>query len=244
MKKILLFLFLTFFGTISLFSQPDYKSISPFFKKYIDKEGYIDYKTLKKNEQELSSTLKIFTDIIPQENWYRNEKLAYWLNVYNLKMISLIVENYPINRITDLNEGKVWQVKSLIIGNKSYSLDDIEHDIIRGELKEPRIHFALFSGAVSGPFLLNDVFTPGNMNGNYEILTKRYIDSKNNQITPNKIILSMIFDWYKDDFKDNISFINRHSKVKIQADAVVTFQEYDWQLRERKNEKMYFQVPN
>jgi hypothetical protein len=232
MKKIAFLLTFCFIYHLSIEAQPDYRSVTPFFQKYISEDGMIDYKELKKNKLALDQTLQLFVAKPPKEDWHRNEKLAYWLNVYNLQLIKLITENYPVKSILDLYGGKVWQVKCIKIGDRSYCLDEIEHDIIRQELKEPRIHFALYSGAMSSPPLLNEAFTPANMNANFEKLTKRFISSKNNVITDNKVELSMLFDWYKADFKALIPFINKYSKTQVRPNAEITYLDFDWRLRE------------
>ncbi len=236
MKKfnttLLFFLLITFM----LSAQPNYKLVAPFFKKYISEQGQLDYKSLKKNKLDIAKTLKCFSDVPPKNEWHRNERLAYWINVYNLQMISMLVENYPAKSILDIYDGKIWKVKNLMIGDKSYCLDDIENDIIRKELNEPRVHFALYSGAMSSPDLLNEVFTPSNMNSNFELLAKRFINSENNVITKEKASLSMIFDWYKGDFKDIVAFVNKYSKVKIQENAEITFLDFDWRLKNKTTE--------
>jgi hypothetical protein len=231
MKKILFFLLLISFLQKN-FAQPDYKLIDPFFKKYVDKNGKVDYKSLKNNKKELDATLAFFTKMPPKNEWHRNEKLAYWLNVYNLQVLEIIVGNYPCKNILSLHDGKMWQVKCIEIEKKMYCLDEIEHDIIRKELKEPRIHFAFFSGAMSSPILLNRVFTPANMNSNFDLLTKEYINSTINSITENKIILSPIFKWYEGDFKDIIAFVNQYSKVKIRENAEISYADFNWNLKE------------
>ncbi len=232
MKKIFLIL-LIFSSLITISAQPDYKTISPFFKKYINKNGVVDYVLLKKRSAELEKTLSYLTKMPPLDTWHRNEKLAYWLNVYNLQMLKIIVEHHPFENMLDLYDGKLWQVKCVKVGEKIYCLDEIEHDIIRRELKEPRIHFAFFTGAVSSPVLLNEVFTPANMNQHFETLTKRYIATNNNQISESKIVISPIFKWYESDFKDIIAFINQYSSVKIRKDAELIFADYNWNLKEK-----------
>lgn len=232
MKKIITFFSISLYFALHLNAQPDYKSIAPFFKKYISEEGIIDYKVLKKNKLELAKVLKKFTSMPPKDEWHRNERLAYWLNVYNLQMMSMLVENYPAKNILDLYGGKIWQVKCAEIDGKSYCLDEIENDIIRKELKEPRIHFALYSGAMSSPALLNDVFTPANMNTNFETLAKRFINSSNNNISEEKVELSKLFQWYKEDFKDIIGFVNKYSKIKVLPTTEITYLDFNWDLKE------------
>ena len=232
MKKINILLTILFLFALKLSAQPDYKAIAPFFKKYISEEGIVDYKALKKNKSEFEKILKKFTSTPPKEDWYKNEHLAYWLNVYNLQMMWLLVESYPSKNIMDLYDGKIWQQKYLKIEEKRYCLDEIEKNILRKEWNEPRLVFALYSGAISSPTLLNDVFTPANVYLNFELLTKRFINSPQNTITEEKIELSKIFDWYKADFKDVVGFINKYSKMKIAADAKISYQAFNWKLKE------------
>ena len=64
----------------------------------------------------------------------------------------LFVENYPIESINELHTGgriighilgkTVWDKEFITINNKKYSLNDIEHKILR-KMNEPRIHFAI-----------------------------------------------------------------------------------------------------
>jgi hypothetical protein len=227
----LFFIFCFFLLAKNTHAQPDYKLIDPFFKKYIEKNGKVDFKNLKKNIKELDATLAIFTQNAPKEDWHRNERLAYWLNVYNLQFLKIVAEKYPVNNILDIHNGKLWQVKCIVINGRSYCLDEIENEIIRKDFNEPRIHFALFSAAVSSPPILNQVFTPGNMNNHFEELTKKFINSKNNKITNTQLDISPVFKWYAADFKDVVAFLSKYSGISIRPDAQINYNEYDWTLR-------------
>ena len=59
-----------------------------------------------------------------------DEELAYWINAYNAYTVKLIIDNYPLSSITNLEGGKPWDKKWIKLGSKTYSLNNIENDII------------------------------------------------------------------------------------------------------------------
>jgi Protein of unknown function, DUF547 len=233
MKKIFFcLLLLPFLG----FSQPDYKAYDAFLQKYVSAKGSVNYKKIKQNKTELEMLIKQFQNASPQKTWSKNEQLAYWLNAYNLFTINLIVNNYPLKKITDLSGGKPWDVKNIKIGGQNYSLNQIENDIIRPTFQDARIHFALNCAAKSCPPLHNKAFIATTLNTQLEQRTKEFINSKSNIITKKNLKISKIFDWYGSDFttKNNTIqvFFSKYTNVKIEKDAKIEFLEYDWSLNE------------
>lgn len=202
-------------------------------KSYVSSSGKVNYRGIKTNEKALNEYLSILSSNIPVESWSRNEKMAYWINAYNAFTIKKVIDNYPLKSIKDLNGGKVWDQKFITLGNKSYSLNEIENQILRTTYKDPRIHFAVNCAAKSCPPLTNKVFTASNLNQMLDRNTKDFInDISQNKISENKIIISNIFDWYKSDFNDIIDYLNKYSTTKINKNAKITFNVYDWNLNE------------
>lgn len=218
------------FATSTLIAQPSYKNYDAFLKKYVNKSGNVSYKKIKKSE--LESVVKEFQAATPQKTWSKNEQLAYWLNAYNLFTIKLITDKYPVRKITDLDNGKPWDVKRIELAGQKYSLNQIENDIIRPTFKDARIHFAINCAAASCPPLLNTAFTASNVQTLLEQRTKFFVTSKSNTLAENKVKISKIFDWYKADFGDVLVFLNKYSTVKIAKNASVEYVDYDWNLNE------------
>lgn len=52
--------------------------------------------------------------------------MAYWTNAYNAFTLKLIVDNYPTKSILNFDGGKTWDVRRIKIGDKKYSLNNIE----------------------------------------------------------------------------------------------------------------------
>ena len=202
-------------------------------QKYVSSSGVVNYKAFKKSEAILDQYLSLVSSTQPKSNWTKTEKLAYWINAYNAFTIKRILKSYPITSITKLDNGKTWDVKWIKIEKNNYSLNDIENTIIRPEFKEPRIHFALNCAAKSCPPLLNKAWTAANLETNLDQRTRSFIQNPvYNSIESNKAQVSKLFDWYKSDFGDIISFINKYSKLQLNSKAVINFKDYNWLLNE------------
>ncbi|MDW3651235.1 MAG: DUF547 domain-containing protein [Bacteroidia bacterium] len=203
-------------------------------KKYVSPSGKVNYKGFKSEMSSFQAYLDLLVANPPKADWSRNKIRAYWINAYNAFTVKTILDNYPLKSITNL--GKPWDKKFIKIGGSTYSLNDIEHNILRAKYFDSRIHFAVNCASFSCPKLLNKAFTEANVSAQMGSLASIYInDSRHNKITPEKAELSQIFEWYKGDFTKKgslIDYINKYSKVKLNPDAEITFKAYNWNLNE------------
>ena len=208
----------------------DHSAFNGLLQKHISSAGVVDYTSFKKDEAKIDKYLQHLSDHTPASDWSKNKGLAYWINAYNAGTIKLILKNYPVNKITDLEGGKPWDVSWIKLGDKTYSLNDIEHNTIRPTYNDARIHFAVNCAAKSCPPIWNQAFTEDNVDGALTRLTKQFVNSSANKISKNELTLSKIFEWYAEDFGDIQDFINIYSDVKVDDDASVSHSEYDWSL--------------
>ncbi len=212
----------------------DHVNWNSLLSKYVSSEGKVDYDGFKTSQSKLDAYLSLLSKNQPSSSWSKQESMSYWINAYNANTVSLILKNYPLNSIMDINNGKAWDLKFIKIGEKTYSLNNIEHDILRIKYPDPRIHFAVNCAAKSCPKLNNSAFTPQNLEANLTQLTKAFINnSSKNNLSSNPIKVSKLFEWYKDDFTKNgtvIDYINKYSTSKIEASTKVDFMEYSWKL--------------
>lgn len=204
-------------------------------KKYVSAEGKVNYPGLKQDKAKLEVYLKKLSTNPPAADWSSKDKLAYWINVYNAFTVKLIVDNYPLKSIRDL--GEPWDKKFILIGSKTYSLNEVENQIIRKEFAEPRIHFAVNCASFSCPALLNEAFTGDKLEDQLTRQTKAYINNPaHNTISANKAQVSQLFSWYADDFKKSAgsvsAFINKYSTMKIKDDSKLEYKDYGWNLNE------------
>ena len=196
--------------------------------------GDVDYQAIKKNVDRLDGYLAELSQV-QVSKLSQSAQLAFWINAYNAFTIKKIVDNYPLGSITDLDGGKPWDKKWINLDGRTLSLNNIENDIIRPTFNEPRIHFAVNCAAKSCPPVLNKAWSPGNLNTFLDQQTRSFInDTNHNQISPDRIKISKIFEWYAKDFGNLIDFLNKYSEVKINANAKVEYGEYDWRLNAKK----------
>ncbi|HMO40733.1 MAG TPA: DUF547 domain-containing protein [Saprospiraceae bacterium] len=214
-------------------AKPDHAAWNDLLKKYVSTDGKVNYKGFKQDMPALEAYLNELTSHPIQSDWSRTEKMAYWINAYNAFTIKLILDNYPLKSIIALDNGKTWDVKRVQLGDKTYSLNGIENDILRPQYKDARIHFAVNCAAKSCPPLLNRAWTGDNLSKYLDQQAKAFINnSKYNKISADAVQISKIFEWYAADFGDIIAYLNKYSNVKINPSATVTYIEYDWALNE------------
>lgn len=208
----------------------DIQLFQQLLQKYVSTEGKVNYAGLKKEIKTLEAYALSLSDDSGFLQGTEKEKLALWINTYNAYTLLMVTRNYPVNSIRDLHAGKPWDAVWIRVGKRNYSLNQIENDVIRPLFGEPRIHFVLNCAARSCPPLLNTAITASNLENLLETATENFINSQNNVIRENKVEISSIFDWYRDDFGPIIPFLNRYSKIKIKDIAKISYLKYDWSL--------------
>ncbi len=223
------------FSTINrvIATPPSHEAWDALLKKYVSATGKVNYKGLKTDKTKLEEYLKTLSGNAPEESWSKADQMAFWINAYNAFTIKLVVDNYPLSSINKLHGGKPWDHKWIKIGSKTYSLNNIENDILRPQFKDARIHFAVNCAAKSCPPLLNAAWTASNLNSNLDAQAKKFINNTAfNKLSEKKVEVSKIFEWYAEDFGNLPTFINKYASTKVGAKVKVVYQEYDWSLNE------------
>lgn len=201
-------------------------------------EGLVDYDGVTNDVVVFYKYFRYLQNVSPKDTWSKEEKIAYWLNVYNATVMKMIVDEYPITSINQLENP--WKRKAFKSNNIRYSLDDIEHKILR-KFGDPRIHFLLNCGSMSSPRLWNRAYTSENISYALDERTREFInDPQRNQINSQIVRISQLFEWYEDDFLshniDVIDFINEYSTITINKKIRKKYVAYDWNLN-KNNEK-------
>jgi len=243
----ILFLLTTLFSCKTINGiQTDSKPISHdifngLLKKNVTETGFVNYENFIADSLKLNSYLQLIETNYPNEKtWSREEIMAYWINAYNAYTIQLIIRNYPLESIKDIQPGvafinSVWDIKFISIEGQTLDLNNIEHNILR-KMEEPRIHFAVNCASYSCPKLLNEAYTANKLEKQLQQQAIDFInDATRNKITTESAQISSIFNWFTGDFTKNgilKEFINTYSEVKISEDTKIEFMEYDWRLNE------------
>ena len=89
---------------------------------------------------------------------------------------------------------------------REVTLDDIEHQILRRELKEPRIHFAINCASVSCPPLPPEPYRAETLDAQLDEAARRYLASPEGlRVDGDTLRVSRILDWYRQDFVERFA---------------------------------------
>lgn len=224
---------------------PDHKLFDVLLEKYVDEYGNVDYKGFLEDEHELNSYLDQLKDNPPDvDKWSTNDQVAYWINVYNAFTVKLILDNYPVKSIKDIGAkiqipfiNSPWDIKFINIAGEEYDLNNIEHNILRKNFDEPRIHFAIVCASYSCPKLRAESYTGQQLDAQLDAQAQEFLaDTTKNEISSNAIKVSKIFSWFKGDFTKNgtlIAFLNQYAPLSIDPKAKISYMDYDWALNEQ-----------
>jgi hypothetical protein len=233
-KRLLTIISLLFPLTIAAFDH-SYAVYGSLLKEYVINKGVL-YNELKKTPAVIDNTKAFFESVSKKEfrQFSTEQQIAFLINAYNFYTLELIVNNLPLkNGIRDITSP--WKQKFIKILDSNLSLDNIEHDILRKEYKEPRIHFALVCASISCPSLINKPFIAQNLSNMLDNVAKDFLlDETKNKIDKKTLYLSKIFDWYGSDFKVNyaegyIGYIKEVLNLKEER-YKIKFLDYNWNL--------------
>lgn len=222
---------------------PDHAPWDSLLQRHVDAEGGVNYRGFREERAALQAYLDTLAVRLPNTGfWTEDERLAYWINAYNAFTVELILRHYPLQSIKEI-AGSVpminspWDLKFFRIGGILFDLNTIEHEILRREFAEPRIHFAVNCASISCPKLRNEAYTAERLEAQLQDQAHFFLNrSGKNRISREKVSLSPIFQWFRSDFTRNgslIDFLNRYSAIAIDPDARVTYLDYDWGLNGR-----------
>ncbi len=232
-------------------SKIDHGTWNALLAKYVDQKGLVDYsawkasavdgKLLDQYLRQLSSSNGVGTE---------SEKLAFWINAYNAVTIAGILREYPTtsirNHTAKLVGYNIWKDLHLLVGDSEYSLDQMEHEILR-KTGEPRIHFAIVCASIGCPPLRNEAYVAERIDEQLTANAQAFFADASKftfDESSKSIALSPILDWFGQDFGGTqaeqlrriVDWLPDESARKLSqsGQARISFLEYDWSLNDKK----------
>lgn len=221
------------------------------FVVYERDQALFNYQALKRDSQKFEQYLTSLSQVKKNEfeSWNKKDQLAFLINAYNAFTIKLIIDNYPVKSIKELGSffSSAWKKEFIPLFGQKVHLDYIEHELIRKNYAEARIHFAVVCASIGCPNLQNFAYIGAQLDKQFDFAAKQFLASSKNELKLEKkeLHLSKIFKWYGDDFKSKyqtyLHYISDflatdltiQAKIK-QGNYNVEWKDYDWNLNEVK----------
>ncbi|NOT35094.1 MAG: DUF547 domain-containing protein [Candidatus Eisenbacteria bacterium] len=202
----------------------------------------MDYGGVARNRSPLERYLASAREARP-EGWPRDEQVAFWVNVYNARVLDGVIRRPGLRSVLDVGRTlgiptiAFFREKSIVAGRR-LSLNDIEHGTLRARFKDARVHFVLNCASASCPLLPPEALSGDRLDAQLERATRQFLtDRTRNRIDPaQELELSSIFKWYGEDFRADAgsvqAFIELHWPVaeRFARALPVRFIDYDWTL--------------
>ena len=187
-------------------------------KEYVDRNGLVNYSKLRRFRTSLNQATDKLSDLKPEVyiTWSRNEKIAFWINAYNICTLKGIIDNYPIKpsrfmllfypansvmHIRGLRDAKFFMIMGI-----QYTLDEIERDVLLGRFEEPRACFAVSYGTMGSAPLRAEPYIGKVLNKQLDEQIRNYfarpdafrIDESNRVVYLSPIF--KMYQWHEDAF--------------------------------------------
>ena len=176
--------------------------------KQVVQDGLVDYVYLVRNPSELDTYIKDFGRLkkADYENFSVNQKIAYWVNLYNAGTVWAIAKNYPVvpkkrNSLYPKNSVRqipgVWTTLMFKTALGQRNLGQVEAEQIRG-FNNPLLIFLLSNGSKSAPKIQPMAIHPERVDQQLDDAIRNFVlDVKNVRADPGakRLYLSPFFRW-------------------------------------------------
>lgn len=213
-------------------------------------DGWVDYAGLAHDDRkaldgylsQLSAVTRPCLDSLS-----RADRFAFWINAYNANTLRLILDHYPVASIRSIGwlPGAAFRDPFIAmpgLRSEPYSLNDLEHGVLRPEFRDARVHFAIVCASKSCPALRSEAYRGADLDRQLDNQAHRFLaDATKNTATGTTRVLrlSEIFKWFAEDFERDggsvAGYVRRFgpktmADVASERDVKIEFLEYDWSL--------------
>ncbi len=215
---------------------------SSFFQK-VDKflyenvrNGFVNYSNIENKNEALNQLVKDI-EKYSLNDLDKNERLAFYINAYNILVIKQIINHLPLE--SPLDYSQFFDDKFFLLEGEQRSLNELENTIIRPQFNDARIHFVLVCGAVGCPPIIPNAYFPNTVQEQLSERTTAALDHPLfTRVKASEVELSEIFKWYASDFGSSthsiIQFINQYKSNKISENSTLSYYPYDWKINKQK----------
>ena len=229
----------------------DHALFDSILKENVTEDGWVNYKKIRdKRAADLQRYLRQLAETDISKLTSKNDRMAFWTNSYNAVCIQKILDNkIPASVPKALLFGKnIFKEETYRIAGKVRSLDEIEHQILRKQFKDLRIHAALVCAASSCPRLRPEAYDGDRIDRQLDEEAKRWIQRgktkegrRKNELNrrTTTFYVSKIFDWFQEDFGGSeagvLEFVTRFASASdrefLSKNRVrIRYRDYSWKV--------------
>jgi len=232
----------------------DWAPWSELLAQIVTADGKVDYERLAERRALLARTIELLGLASPDTHPARfpgeEHVLAYWINAYNAFVLDAVIAEYPIRSVWKVRDGQFFERARHRAGDRLYSLNEIEHRILRGRFSEPRIHFAINCASNGCPPMRPEAYRPEGIRDTLRAATRQFLASEWNcriDHAARRIYVSRLFRMYAEDFAGDVdstedyrrgvlAFVAEHTGMTLDAllDCEVVYNVYDWGLNDSR----------
>jgi hypothetical protein len=174
------------------------------------RDGFVYYRALRSERGRLDRyAASLNVPAATYDRWTREEKMAFWVNAYNVFVLQTVIGRYPIRgRSATYPSASIRQIPGAFeqtrhrVAGRSVTLDEIEKKILP-EFKEPRLYLALGRGAVGSGRLRSEAYTADRIAAQLDAIQKEFvtqgtmlkIDRGSGQVAVTPIV-----SWHEEEF--------------------------------------------
>ena len=223
----------------------------------LDGSGQVSYRALKAAPESLERFLARVAKLpaAVYQGWSADARIAFWINTYNAWTLKAILDHYPVRSIRAIPDA--WKRLKFTAMGRERSLDEVEHQILRKEFDEPRIHFGLNCASVGCPVLRREPYVAERLGAQLDEQVRVMLADRSKfriDHAAQVAYISKLFEWYGKDFVPKkrrgaadkrmvqravlstfAGYLSDADRTRLRAaDYEVRYLDYDWSLNESR----------
>jgi len=222
----------------------DHSRFDALLKQYVvEDDSGVNLVRYEKLQSEASEELAAYLSAMQEiaiEDFGRDEQFAFWANLYNAATLDVIIQNYPVDSIRDIGLLGLgpWDDDAVTVSGRTLTLNNIEHDIMRPDWQDVRVHYAVNCASIGCPNLGTEAFTGARLEEQLEAAASAYVNHPRGfGGEQGQVVASNIYEWYQGDWGSEQDVLDHAREYAVgptaalleNADSISGY-DYDWSL--------------
>ena len=214
----------------------------------VNRVDYARWKASSADLAELDAVIAAYTRLTPSR-MTRDEQFAHWANLYNAITLQVVLARYPVPSIRNIrSEGVIdprgllgpWRTKRVTVEGRRLSLDDVEHRILRPQMRDARVHYAVNCASIGCPNLQPRAWDAATLDADLDAAARAFVNHPRAVAIrrDGSLQVSSIYVWFKEDFGGDdagvIAHFRRYAAPALAAPLAAATRlgsnTYDWSL--------------